>query len=55
MFPFGGQTILTVDLGQQYIDFYAFFRSTLLHHPETFFYSFAKGLGATCLGSGLTI
>lgn len=50
VFPFGGQTILTVDLGQQYIDFYAFFRSTLLHHPETFFYSFAKGLGGDMLG-----
>ncbi|KRM21171.1 YfhO family protein [Latilactobacillus graminis] len=50
VFPFGGQTILTVDLGQQYIDFYAFFRNTLLHHPETFFYSFAKGLGGDMLG-----
>ncbi|MDP4057640.1 YfhO family protein, partial [Escherichia coli] len=28
VFPFGGQTIMTVDLGQQYIDFYAYFRTT---------------------------
>lgn len=50
VFPFGGQTIMTVDLGQQYIDFYAYFRTTLLQHPSTFLYSFAKGLGGDMLG-----
>ncbi len=50
VFPFGGQTIMTVDLGQQYIDFFAYFRTTLLQHPDTFFYSFAKGLGGDMLG-----
>ena len=41
---------MTVDLGQQYIDFFAYFRTTLLQHPDTFFYSFAKGLGGDMLG-----
>ncbi|MCP8858022.1 YfhO family protein [Latilactobacillus fuchuensis] len=50
VFPFGGQTIMTVDLGQQYIDFFAYFRTTLLQHPSTFLYSFAKGLGGDMLG-----
>ncbi|MGO3381442.1 MAG: YfhO family protein, partial [Loigolactobacillus coryniformis] len=34
MFPFGHSSLLTVDLGQQYIDFFAFYRDTLLHHPS---------------------
>lgn len=50
MAPFGNSSILTVDLGQQYIDFFAYFRSTLLHHWDTFFYSFSKGLGGDTLG-----
>lgn len=50
MAPFGSSSILTVDLGQQYIDFYSYFRSTLLHHPETFFYSFSKDLGGDMIG-----
>ncbi|MGV0167282.1 YfhO family protein [Furfurilactobacillus sp. WILCCON 0119] len=45
MAPFGSSSLLTVDMGQQYIDFYAFFRNTLLHHPGSFFYSFSKALG----------
>lgn len=50
MAPFGSSSILTVDLGQQYIDFYSYFRATLLHHPETFFYSFSKDLGGDMIG-----
>lgn len=50
MAPFGKSTILTVDLGQQYVDFFAYFRSTLLHHFDTFFYSFSKDLGGDMLG-----
>ncbi|GAB6091883.1 YfhO family protein [Furfurilactobacillus curtus] len=45
MAPFGNSSLLTVDMGQQYIDFFAFFRNTLLHQPGNFFYSFGKALG----------
>lgn len=50
MFPFGNNTILTVDLGQQYVDFYSFFKDTLLHHPERFFFSFSKAIGGEMIG-----
>lgn len=50
MFPFGGETLLTVDLGQQYIDFFSFFRETLLHDPTNFFYTFNKAIGGEMLG-----
>lgn len=50
MMPFGNSTILTVDLGQQYVDMFAAMRATLLHHPETFFYSFSNALGGDMLG-----
>ncbi|KRM89248.1 YfhO family protein [Liquorilactobacillus vini] len=50
MYPFGSNSLLTVDLGQQYVDFFAFFRNTLLHHPSSFFYSFSKALGGEMLG-----
>lgn len=50
MYPFGSSSLLTVDLGQQYVDFFAFFRNTLLHHPTSFFYSFSKALGGDMLG-----
>lgn len=50
VYPFGNQTVLTVDLGQQYIDFFALYRKTLLEHPLSFFYSFSKGLGGDMLG-----
>ena len=45
MAPFGKSSLLTVDLGQQYIDFFSFFHNTLLHHPGSLFYSFSKALG----------
>ncbi len=50
MFPFGHSTLLTVDLGQQYVDFFAFFRHTLLHDPSSFFYTFNKAIGGEMLG-----
>ena len=43
--PFGNRTWLTIDLGQQYVDFFSYYRDTLLHHPEQFFYSFSKSIG----------
>lgn len=51
MAPFGKGTILTVDLGQQYVDFFAYFRRAILHHPSSFFYSFQKGLGGEMWGT----
>ena len=51
MAPFGQNSILTVDLGQQYIDFLAAFRNLILHHPTSLFYSFSKGLGGEMLGT----
>lgn len=51
MAPFGQSSLLTVDLGQQYIDFFSYFRRTLLHHPSEFFYSFSKGLGGEMWGT----
>ncbi|WP_051999873.1 YfhO family protein [Schleiferilactobacillus shenzhenensis] len=51
VWPLGNQSVMTVDLGQQYIDFYAYFKKTLLNHPETFFYSFSKGLGGEMIGT----
>lgn len=50
MYPFGSSSLLTVDLGQQYVDFFAFFRRTLLHSPSSFFYSFSKAIGGEMLG-----
>lgn len=49
MAPFGTNSILTVDLGQQYIDQFAMFRHTLLAHPSSFFYSFSNALGGDML------
>ncbi|MBD5069840.1 MAG: YfhO family protein [Lactobacillus sp.] len=49
-YPFGTSSVLTVDLGQQYVDFFAYFRHTILHAPSDFFYSFSKALGGQMLG-----
>ena len=43
--PFGHRTWLTIDLGQQYVDFFSYYQDTLLHHLEQFFYSFSKSIG----------
>ena len=43
--PFGNRTWLTIDLGQQYVDFFSYYQDTLLHHPEQLFYSFSKSIG----------
>ncbi|HEY4399742.1 MAG TPA: YfhO family protein [Lactobacillaceae bacterium] len=45
MAPFGDSSILTVDLGQQYVDQFAWFKHTLQGQPSGFFYSFANALG----------
>lgn len=43
--------ILTVDLGQQYIDLLAFYRTSLLHNPLNLIYSFSNGLGNSMIGT----
>lgn len=43
--------VLTVDLGQQYVDFLAFFRRNLFTHPLRLIYSFANGLGGSMLAT----
>lgn len=50
VFPFGNSTLLTIDLGQQYVDFYSYYRHTILHEPQAFFYSFVKGIGGDMVG-----
>ena len=49
--PFGQSSVLTVDMAQQYVDFFAYFRHTLLSNPSGFFYSFGKALGGDMLGT----
>lgn len=50
MVPFGGSSLLTVDLGQQYIDFSSYFRRAILHDPSSIVYSFSNGLGGGMIG-----
>ncbi|MDR0899441.1 MAG: YfhO family protein, partial [Lactobacillaceae bacterium] len=45
MSPFGHSSILTVDLGQQYIDMFSGFKHSLLQNPNSIFYSFTKNFG----------
>lgn len=49
--PFGSSSVLTVDMGQQYVDFFAHYHDTLLHDPSGILYSFAKGLGGDMFGT----
>lgn len=46
-----GFNILTVDLGQQYVDFFAFLRRNLLRNPLQLIYSFQNGLGGDMIGT----
>jgi len=50
MEPFGTNTLLTVDLGQQYIDFFSYMRRAVLQDPSSIFYSFSNALGGETLG-----
>ena len=50
VYPFGNETVLTIDLGQQYVDFLAYYRKTLLEDPTAFFYSFSKAIGGDMVG-----
>ncbi len=49
--PFGSSSVLTVDLGQQYVDFYAFFKNALTSDPSSILYSFQKALGGNMIGT----
>jgi uncharacterized membrane protein YfhO len=50
VYPFGNASLLTVDMGQQYVDFYSYFRQTLLGHPGQLFYAWNKALGGDMFG-----
>ncbi|CCI81808.1 YfhO family protein [Lactobacillus hominis] len=43
--------ILTVDLGQQYVDFIAFFKNNLFKNPLSLIYNFNQGLGASFIAT----
>ncbi|GAY72874.1 YfhO family protein [Lentilactobacillus kosonis] len=49
--PFGNSSVLTVDLGQQYVDFYAFFKNAMTNDPSSILYSFQKALGGNMFGT----
>lgn len=51
VYPFGNSTVLTGDLGRQYIDFFKYYRETLLHDPSAITYSFEKSLGGEMMGT----
>ncbi|MFD1432010.1 YfhO family protein [Lacticaseibacillus yichunensis] len=51
VWPFGNSSVLTVDMGQQYIDFYSYYRQTLLGHPGQLFYAFNNALGGDMFGT----
>ncbi|MGF3183088.1 YfhO family protein [Facklamia sp. P12934] len=51
--PIGDQqerTLLTVDLSQQYIDFFSLYQRALTENPRLFLYSFEKGIGGEMIG-----
>ncbi|MBP2056861.1 putative membrane protein YfhO [Lactobacillus colini] len=50
-FAYRGLEILTVDLGQQYVDFLAYYRDNLFTNPLKLIYSLAKGLGGSMIGT----
>lgn len=51
MEPFGSSSLLTIDLGQQYIDFFAYMRRAILQDHSSFFYTFSNALGGEMLGT----
>lgn len=50
-FLYRGQEILTVDLGQQYIDFLSFYKTNLFSNPLNFIFTFSNGLGNSLIGT----
>ena len=49
-YPFGNGSLLTIDLGQQYVDFFVYYRQTVLSDPAAIFYSFSKSIGGEMVG-----
>ena len=51
MYPFGANSLMAVDFGQQYISFFAYLKNTLLSGDWSgFFYSFTKSIGGEMIG-----
>ncbi len=50
IYPFGDETLLTIDLGQQYVDFYRGFQDVIIENPGRIFYALNKSLGGEMAG-----
>ena len=50
-FIYRNQEILTVDLGQQYIDFLSFYKNNLFSNPLNLVYTLSSGLGNSFIGT----
>ncbi|MCL0329479.1 YfhO family protein [Apilactobacillus xinyiensis] len=50
MFPFGNSSLLTVDLGQQYVDFFKYYQNEFGNWQQMM-YSFSNGYGNSMLGT----
>lgn len=48
--PFGPESLLTIDMGQQYIDFFSLYKEAITSDSSLFLYSFQKGLGGEMIG-----
>lgn len=49
IYPFGGKTLLTIDMSNEYVDYYGWYRS-LFTGQGSLFYSFGKALGGSMIG-----
>lgn len=49
IFPFGEKSLLTIDMHNQYISFFSYFKEILQGNHE-WFYSFSKGIGGGMIG-----
>lgn len=50
-FIYRNQEILTIDLGQQYIDFLSFYKNNLFSNPLNLVYTLSSGLGNSFIGT----
>lgn len=50
IYPFGNQTILSLDMSGQYFSFLTHFRQTILEDPSSLFYNFYISLGSEAIG-----
>ena len=49
IYPFGSQTILTMDMSGQYVNYLAYFRN-IFYDGANIFYDFSMNLGSNCYG-----